>query len=70
MLVPPAPCFVLEFLIPFSMTNFNCVVSTARIRVYCHRYVILPLKLLAHAFLGKLWQTCSATAEILSVRKG
>lgn len=50
------------------MTKFSCVVSTVRIRVYCYRYVILPLKLLAHAFLGKLWQTCLAPTEIVSFR--
>lgn len=64
-----SPLFSFRVLIPFSMTNFSCVVSTARIRVYCHRYVILPLKLLAHAFLGKLLQMCSAATEILSFLK-
>lgn len=50
------------------MTKFSYVVSTERIKVYCYRYVILPLKLLAHAFLGKLWQTCLALREIISFR--
>lgn len=48
------------------MTKFSYVVSPARIRVYCYGYIILPLKLLAHAFFGKLWQMCLGTTEMVS----